>query len=653
MADNHNTADSNETDRLGSRRRFLAATGAGILTGVAGCSGDGGTDGGDGNDSDGGDGSDGNGGDGNASDGGTKRVDATWSATMWSPADDKIQWNRWNGQNRLGSVESDIYANVGTFDGINRKFLPVMAEDWAYKPEETQFDLTLIDGATWTNGDDVTARDIVVRWQLEKYVTATEEGLKNGEIKSSSQVWNYAESVEAVNDRTVRFNLGSKVNSQLLKNSVINDAIAVNRNVYGEWLKRFKEAPKEVKKYNKVREEFLNWKLQDPVGSDVWEISDMATSKVTLSLRPDHPLAEKINFTTKARYAAETNKEHWALFKSGTTNSLGAAAPETVEQSFPDTTVHVKNLIPNYFGSGIGINFNDPILGMRKVRQALAYAIDPRAPAENAGGYIPIVDNFSGMGGGPAGVPQNILGDFANELVDYDVTEGTGGKDWERASNLLKEAGFTKESGTWKTPDGKTFQLPMTVVAAHSDMVRMFQTIVGQLKEFGIKAKMDTVEGATFWDRTGRGDFRVAEAFWVSAFPVNSYAGYWQHESATTEAYGYPQKVQKIPAMPGNEGTTTINAKKVVDQLYQESDAGKQKQLYQKLAWAFNHDLPLIPIEERMLGYIHNPGDKFTVPTLDDTNGALDGQPTGRKNLAAQFDKGGFIRRGLIAAKQG
>jgi peptide/nickel transport system substrate-binding protein len=384
----------------------------------------------------------------------------------------------------------------------------------------------------------------------------------------------------------------------------------------------------------------------------------MSAQSIKMSLYEDHPFAENINFRNHVRLVAPQNKDHWALFNSGRTNMMEAAAPESVEENFPDSAYYYPNPVPNYFGSGYDFNLSHEVVGQRKVRQALAYAVDPRNPAD-ANGYIPVVDNFTGIGGGPAGVPGQVLGDVRDKYVDYDVTEGTGGEDWEKATSLLEEAGFSKEGGTWMRPNGNPFELPITVVAAHSDVVRQTQVVVGQLQEFGIEASMDSIEGATFWDRQSRGDFVMMEGFWVNAFPYNQFAAWYNFETEVREGFGWPPVVEDVPKPFDAEASETvdIDMRSLVQELGEEPDTDRQQELLRRLAWGFNHELPTLPIEERMVGPTYNPkaqGRNFIMPNPSRPRGArgtpIDGEDRATFAQTEALGTAYRISNGYIAA---
>ena len=77
------------------------------------------------------------------------------------------------------------------------------------------------------------------------------------------------------------------------------------------------------------------------------------------------------------------------------------------------------------------------------------------------------------------------------------------------ATELLERAGFKKQGGTWKMPDGKPFTIKLMVEGdARPVMTRAGTMIAQQWKQFGIDAQVEVAQG-TFFDRRGAGDFEA------------------------------------------------------------------------------------------------------------------------------------------------
>ena len=89
------------------------------------------------------------------------------------------------------------------------------------------------------------------------------------------------------------------------------------------------------------------------------------------------------------------------------------------------------------------------------------------------------------------------------------------------ATELLERAGFKKEGGVWKMPDGKPFSIKLLVEGdARPDMTRAGIMIAQQWKQFGIDAQAEVAQG-TFFDRFFSGDYEA-----LISWPVNTWGGH-------------------------------------------------------------------------------------------------------------------------------
>jgi ABC-type transport system substrate-binding protein len=93
-----------------------------------------------------------------------------------------------------------------TYEGL-------LAESWGFTDDNAAYEYTIKEGATWSDGSPVTAQDVVDTFSI-------------GRIQNWTQ-WTYLTSVEAVDERTVRFTFtegGASLNAerQLLKEYVVD-----------------------------------------------------------------------------------------------------------------------------------------------------------------------------------------------------------------------------------------------------------------------------------------------------------------------------------------------------------------------------------------------------------------------------------------------
>ncbi|MGH9712273.1 MAG: ABC transporter substrate-binding protein [Candidatus Acidiferrales bacterium] len=140
----------------------------------------------------------------------------------------------------------------------------------------------------------------------------------------------------------------------------------------------------------------------------------------------------------------------------------------------------------------VACNFDDPILGHREVRQALAYATDRatiiryllRGQARAASSLLP---------------PNHWA--FEPNVKQYNF-------DPERAEQLLDAAGYRRG------PDGVRFHL--TLKTSTDESTRLYAAVLAdQWKRIGVALELKSLEFATFYSDITRGSFQLYTQRWV------------------------------------------------------------------------------------------------------------------------------------------
>lgn len=160
----------------------------------------------------------------------------------------------------------------------------------------------------------------------------------------------------------------------------------------------------------------------------------------------------------------------------------------------------------------ITINGSGPILQDRRVRQALAMAID-RAAITRA--ML-----------GPLGIDPVPLGNhiFMKNQAGYEDNSGEVGRyDPGRAAQLLDEAGWRLESGV-RTKDGRPLEINCVIpsaVAASRQEAELVQNMLGQI---GARLTINTVPSPDFFEKYVRpGQFDFTHFSWIGTpFPISS-----------------------------------------------------------------------------------------------------------------------------------
>jgi len=561
-------ADQNSSySNVINRRRFIELTGVTGASALAGCGG-GSTD---------------SGGADNSSDGSTDDGDSTDNSTDNGSGEMQVhdaaltdftnqivpanqQFNAFNPTNNApNNLLFDDWVRYNYEEG---SFIPNAISDWSHNG--STFEMTVREGLTWDDGDPVTAEDFVVHLRLLRTV--------------GEPVWEYTESVEAADDRTVILNFSETPNPTLLKHQL-----------FGANQVQYKAS--KYKQFVGDSEGLAQFSDQDPIASGPWSLESAGQQKLVMSRREDHPDSENINFSRTEKSFIESNQAvQQALMSGGLDSANNLFVPPRVVANFPDTVTEAR--LPNKWGLGITFNHEDRHVGNRKVRQAIAHAINREAVVNNAGPRTKSTPDV--LTGIPAGDQERWIGD---EMDSY-RTYGKDSRNTDRVDQLMDEAGYSKDSGTWKDDNGNPVELPLLVPAGWSDWVSGVQTAADQLSQAGFNASADARSygslGGQAWTQ---GEFRMTAFYWLpggarSAFPYFGLEHQLVHSSETIN-HGYPDEVT-VPERTGS-GEITVTPADRLNELTTTTDDATIQEIVHQQAWVANVDLPMMPLTEKRI----------------------------------------------------
>ncbi len=211
----------------------------------------------------------------------------------------------------------------------------------------------------------------------------------------------------------------------------------------------------------------------------------------------------------------------------------------------------------------LGINLTHPILSQRKVRQALAHAIDRDA------------------------VIRHLLKDQATRATGllsplhwaYEPNVSQWPSDPENAKRLLDEAGFPDPDG-----DGPRPRFKLSFKTTNVDLRRRIaEAFKDQLQKVGIDLEIRTFEWGTFYSDIRNGNYHLFSLAWVGILDPDIYFNLFHSAS--------------IPPDGDNRGHYRNPA---VDELLQQgrrsTDVDERKRLYSRIQKILSQDLPYIPL---------------------------------------------------------
>lgn len=186
--------------------------------------------------------------------------------------------------------------------------------------------------------------------------------------------------------------------------------------------------------------------------------------------------------------------------KRGDIHMFDVSGPEIAQlQDDPDVQLFT---VPPIFGNFIAFDHNDPITGIREVRQAMSHALDVGAIVSSLSPFATVTPNF-GLYPGMPGYREDISW-FAH--------------DPDQARALLAQAGF---------PNGVDITLSYSTPPVGLDANVLGQAIQGQLEQAGFGVELAVVDPPTMFQASfgppGREEFPFQAALVLNGTDGNSH----------------------------------------------------------------------------------------------------------------------------------
>ena len=346
-----------------------------------------------------------------------------------------------------------VQASIGTYRVTTQMFdrlvmmdndmnlVPGLAESWEVIDDTTTV-FHLRQGVKFHNGEEMTSED--VKYSLERC------------IANPGVNYNYLiiESITCDDDYTVTIKTSAPFNALLYRLSL--DAASIICKSADTSAEEFNKNPVGTGPFK-----FVSWELGGDVVLEAFEDywgGAPAVKRVIFRTIP-----EALNRTI----GLETGEVDLA-YDLGITDLESLAGNESVTTlTSPSTTVWY-----------VGMNVQKAPFDNEKVRQAVAYALDPQ-------GYIELVFSGEATPANYTMLPPSVDG-YVSDCSDYSCNV-------EKAKELLAEAGY---------PDGFSTTLWCSDTQVMRDSAVVIQE---QLRQVGINAEVKTLESGQFQSETGNG----------------------------------------------------------------------------------------------------------------------------------------------------
>jgi peptide/nickel transport system substrate-binding protein len=278
-----------------------------------------------------------------------------------------------------------------------------------------------------------------------------------------------------------------------------------------------------------------------PIGSGPFRfVSAVQDKEVVVARNPDY-------------WAGPPKIEHlrFAIVPDAITSAL-ESAPNIGIESGPSSVVIYTNF-----------NVTDPLLRDRRVRQAIACAMDKQAIVDAIWrGQARLADTLLPEGHWAAASPS--------ELARYP-------HDVARAQRLLDEAGFP--------PDRAGVRLRITLKTSTDETTRVMAAVLQQqLRSAGIRLEIRSAEFGTFYSDVTRGAFQM-------------YALRWIGSNEDPDIFRYTYGSSAFPPKGANRGRySNPRVDSLLQQAAAETDQTKRRTEYIEVQKILAEDLPGIPL---------------------------------------------------------
>lgn len=456
------------------------------------------------------------------------------------------------------------------------EWIPQLAESVSL--DGTTLTITLRSGVKWTDGNAVTAKDVVGTIYLQKLNAA-----------QGTVGWDQLLAATADDDTTVTVTYSAAfpgVEHGALKAQILPHAR------YGEWMDEaqalvgagaIQGSPEQSALAEKIAA--VDFKDEDPITSGAYMFDQIGETVISFKVHPDGLFADQVKFSRVEVQNGDNAAAVQMLLSREIdycTQVLGATDRQTIAG-----VEGLKELsTPGFDGIGLMLNQGRfPEFADARVRRAFMYILDGESIGEiakGAGGYY-IPATYSGL---PDPHAEGLFDDVELEFFTPDHA---------RAETLLTEAGWTRESDGWHTPAGDLAEYAITGVEGWTDFVLSGEQAAAQFTEFGLQVTYTSVPEDNPWGIWGAGDYDIAVRQWANPFVPYAY-GSWQmawftDNAGTADAAGMGIPTDSV-ASP-SQGTVNLN------DLYLQAQQGTEEEqaaANKTLGIVFNETLPRLPL---------------------------------------------------------
>ncbi len=445
---------------------------------------------------------------------------------------------------------------VSLFEGLVRldpedlSPIPGVAERWDVSGDGLVYTFHLRPDVKWSNGDPLDAHDFVYSWRRMLTPTLAAEyaymlyPMRNARAYNEGSIDDFSQvGVRAIDDHTLEVTLGQPT------------PYFFTLQGHYSWFPVHRQT---IEKFGLIDDRTSKWtRAGNLVGNGPYVLSRWVPNSV-IEVRPNPHYWDRAGLRNDGvnYYPVSDEQTEERMFRAGELHVTEFVPPSKVPEYLANNPELIRTdpWIGSYF---YRVNVTRPPLGDKRVRKALAMAIDRRA----------ITDRIMRGGETPAHflTPPNVDGYTAEAHIPYDL---------DQARKLLAEAGY---------PGGKGFP---TIDILYNTMERhqMIAEAIQQMwkRELGINVTLTNQEWKVYLSSTSneRLDFDLARAGWIGDVvdAINFLECFIEGNGNNRTGWGNPDYDDTLA------------------RAVQENERTKRHALYQQAEAILIDELPIIPI---------------------------------------------------------
>ncbi|RME76931.1 MAG: ABC transporter substrate-binding protein [Chloroflexi bacterium] len=371
------------------------------------------------------------------------------------------------------------YETLFLYDPLTNEYIPWLAEsgEWV---SDTEYELKVRQGVNWTDGEPLTAADVVFTFELGKLESVYYHSL-----------WNWLESAEQVDDYTVKFTFSEPLYQE-----------------WGNLLYSLAIVPKHLWE-GRSEEEIASGDNLPPLGTGAYMYETHSEDRMVWVKNENWWAKEQLGLDVAPKRIVDivnpSNNVALGLILQANldlSNNFLPGIATLVKGGYGISTWYPE---PPYMLSGntafLFMNTTKKPMDDPAFRKAMAYAIDVDQIVNVVYGNIVKASDPTGL------LP------VWSQYVDQDVVDELGfSYDPDMARQILADAGYkdTDGDGFVEAPDGSKIELKVIVPFGWTDWMESIRVVASSAQAVGINLEPDFPDFGGYSDQLYGGTFDMA-----------------------------------------------------------------------------------------------------------------------------------------------